>query len=85
MLVSAVRAALFMESLNVGEPQIPLTIAATLEALAVRSESERGTAEAAAEAYADYAALRRAPSAGTVRALDRVVRRLPAYSTRRRG
>lgn len=82
MLVSAVRAALFLESVEAGEPKLPLTIASTLEALALRSESERDTAEAVAEAYADFAASRRAPPATTFRELERVVRRLSPYATR---
>jgi hypothetical protein len=85
MLISAVRAALFLESVEVGEPQLPLTIAATLEALAVKSESQREVAESAAEGYADFAALGRAPSVPAVRGLERVVRRLTPYDLGARG
>jgi hypothetical protein len=80
MLVSAVRAALFLASVESGNPRLPLTIAATLEALAEESESDRETAESAAEAYADFVANGGQPPAGTVRGLERVVRRLPAYA-----
>jgi hypothetical protein len=79
MLISAVRAAQFLQSVDAGEPQLPLTTAATLETLSARSGSHRGVAESAAEAYADFAALGKAPSASTVHSLERVVRELSPY------
>jgi hypothetical protein len=79
-LVSAARAALFLDSLGGGEPQLPLTIAATLEAFAASFGSGREAAESAAAAYADFAAFDKEPPEATVRELERLVRRLPAYA-----
>jgi hypothetical protein len=82
MLISAGRAAIFLETVQDGEPALPVTLAATLEALGSRSGSDRVAAEAAAEAYADFAALGKAPPDVTVRALERLVRQLPSYASR---
>jgi hypothetical protein len=80
MLASAARAAVFLESVECCEPQLPLTIAATLEALAERSASNRQVAESAAEAYADFAGLGKVPPAAMVLELGHLVRRLAPYA-----
>jgi predicted nucleotidyltransferase len=78
MLLSAARAASFLESLE-EEPELTLTLAATAECLARR---EPGAAVAAEEGFAAYREAvtdeREVPEA-TVRALSGAVRRLPAY------
>jgi hypothetical protein len=78
-LASAARVALFLQSQESREPRLPLTVAATLEALAASFESQRAVAESAAEEYANFAARKSQPSATTVRSLERFVRRLAPY------
>jgi hypothetical protein len=66
LLLTSVRAARFLESVERGEPELQLTIADTAEAI--------GAGEAL-EAYA-----RGAPTAGVVDGLARLARGLPAYA-----
>jgi hypothetical protein len=79
MLLSAVRAALFLESLEREDPRLPVTYAAAAELLSSRSP---GVSTVAAEAYDQYRKATldgRAPSNRTLTELFRIVRELPAY------
>jgi hypothetical protein len=80
MLIAAARAALFLESIDESRPELPLTAAATARALADRMTGARGAAEAAWEAYRDFARDWVTPASATVVALDEVVRALPPYA-----
>jgi hypothetical protein len=83
VLLRAVRAALFYESLDAGEPKLPLTMAAITRCLADAQPSARGVAE---EAYASYRACRdegRDPDPKTVAALHSLASALPVYASRR--
>lgn len=79
MLFGAARAALFLWSIEDGEPQLPLTGAATARTLADRLGSARSTAEAAWEAYSKFAVDWLPPDPASLAALDEVVRALPQY------
>jgi hypothetical protein len=50
-MFGAARAAVFLDSLDAGEPSLPLTFAATAEALAERVPGSRRAIEAAYESY----------------------------------
>lgn len=80
MLLSAARAALFLESIQDGDPQLAVTFAAAAELLA---SSDPGASTVAPEAYAEYrdATLEggRVPSNRTLAELFRLVSNLPAY------
>jgi hypothetical protein len=80
VLIGAARAALFLESFDGSRPQLPLTAAATTRALADRATGARGPAEAAWEAYRNFARDWTAPPDDTVIALDEAVRALPPYA-----
>jgi predicted nucleotidyltransferase len=79
-MVSALRAALFLDSVGAGEPRLSLTVAATLDAFAASFGPAREAAESAAEAYADFAAGGHPPPGNLCRELERLVRGLPAYA-----
>ncbi len=82
MLLSAARAAIFLESLEEGEPELAVTLAASAEQLAARRPSARAAADDALAAYAGAATGGAPPPARTCRALLDVVRQLPAYAPR---
>jgi hypothetical protein len=84
-LLTAARAALFLESLEVGEPELALPIAAVAERLGARDSRASGSAAEAVETYRTCRRDDGAPPATTIAALDEIVRRLPAYATLRRG
>jgi hypothetical protein len=76
-LLTAAQAALFLESVEEGDPRLPVTMAAT-----ARLFDERHGGDAAAVAYAAYAAGRRRghePPLGPVARLRRALLALPAY------
>jgi len=79
-LLTAARAALFLEHVRAGDPELPLTLAATATQLSERSPSARGAAEDAAEAYRGFTAGGRRPTTPTVRALRRVVLDLAPFA-----
>jgi endoglucanase len=80
LLFSAARAALFLESVEEGQPQLPLTFAAMVASLAAR---DPGVGADAAEAYALLERCQRegrAPSPKVVGHFRRQVESLPAYA-----
>jgi predicted nucleotidyltransferase len=79
MLLSAARAAVFLESIRDGGPELPLTVAETVRCVAMRSSAARTVAEEALERYREFALCRREPPATTVSAMRRVVLDLPSY------
>lgn len=80
MLLTAARAALFMESLDAGDPTLPLTATETARRLAARSPAGAGVGEEALDGYRGYAAHGTAPLPATVAALRKLVLELPAYA-----
>jgi hypothetical protein len=79
-LLTAARAALFLESLQAGEPALALTVTETARRLAERSPAARGIAEEALGAYRALASERTPPSPQIIAATRRLVRGLPAYA-----
>jgi hypothetical protein len=77
MLLSAARAACFLESLQDGEPQLALTLAAAAESLARR---DRSIAEEGYVALGEAHLERQRVPQSTVKALARLVTSLPAYA-----
>jgi hypothetical protein len=84
-LLTAARAALFLETVRDGEPQLAVTVTETARQLAARSPSGRGVAEDGLERYRDFAVYRTPPPPATVSAMRKLVLELPAYSTRLRS
>jgi hypothetical protein len=80
MLLTAARAALLLQSLEEGHPELALTAQATATALAQRVPGAGAASEAAWEAYAVFARDWLAPERTVVVALDRVVRSLAPYA-----
>jgi hypothetical protein len=79
-LLTAARAALFLQSLRDGEPELALTAAEAARKLAARDEGARGTVEEAFGRYAEFARSRVAPPATIVAATRRLMLALPAYA-----
>jgi hypothetical protein len=79
-LFTAARAALLHETAGAGEPELPVTVAATATALAERSDRSRGPAEDALGAYREWATGGERPPSKLVAAMSGVVSGLPAYS-----
>jgi hypothetical protein len=78
LLLTAARAAIFLETVRDGRGQLPLTMASTARMLGEREGGEF----LAEEAFETYAACRRdgtEPHTRIVVVLDRIVRSLPAY------
>lgn len=84
-LFTAGRAALLLETLRDGEPELPVTVTETGRRLAARSSAAREVAEEALERYRDFAAHRTLPPSATVSAMRKLVSELPAYSDSDRG
>ena len=83
MLLSAARAASFLDSVEDGDPQLAVTFAAATELLA---SSDSGASTVAAEGYGEYKAATlesRAPSNRTLTGLFELVSSLPAYRAAR--
>jgi predicted nucleotidyltransferase len=77
---NAARAALFLESLDAGRPELALTMGATARLLGARGEA---ASDASGEAYESYRAWRLSgerPAPGVAPRLHELVRALPAYS-----
>jgi hypothetical protein len=85
MVLSAARAALFSESFASGQPELALTVAATVERLGACDEGARHVAEAALDHYQRSRATGEEPPARVVSALGDAVRALPSYRGRRDG
>jgi hypothetical protein len=79
LLLTAARAALFMESLSDGDPQLPLTAAETARQLADRSPAGRAAADDGLAAYEGFARHATPPPEKLVAALRTLVLELPAY------
>jgi hypothetical protein len=79
-LLTAARAAHFLESLDAGRPELPLTGAATAGVLADRVTGGRDPVEAAWAAYRTAAVDWLPPDPAAVAALDDTVRGLPPYA-----
>jgi hypothetical protein len=84
-LLTAARAALFLETVMDGEPQLAVTVTETARQLAARSPSGRGVVEDGLGRYRDFAVYRTPPPPATVSAMRKLVLELPAYSTRLRS
>ena len=79
VLLTAARAALFLESIEEDAPLLCLTVSETARRLAARSDCA-GTAEDALEHYRAFVGRGISPPAGVLSAMDRVVRGLPDYA-----
>ncbi len=79
MLLSAARAALFLQSVQDGDPELPLTVTETARRLAARSEPARTVAEDGLGHYREFAAHHTPPPAATLAAMRALVAELPAY------
>jgi hypothetical protein len=80
--LSAARAALLLESVEDGDPELLLTASATARRLAERVSARRGVVEDAMERCREFARHRTPPPAPTLAALRAVVLGLPAYRAR---
>jgi hypothetical protein len=79
-LITAARAGLLWESIEAGDPELQLTMEATLDALGARGDDAAGVAEAAREHYREFAvSWRRAPEP-VLTAMSELVSELPAYA-----
>jgi hypothetical protein len=81
-LIAATRAGLLWQSLAEGQPELPLTVDATLGLLADRAPEAASVAIAAREAYHEYARRRIPPPERLATALRAIVLALPAYTAR---
>ncbi len=82
MLLTAARAALFLESVKEGDPELVLTVAEVAGQVAARSSSARGIAEEGFERYRELVLRRTLPPAATISALRKLVLTLPGYAER---
>lgn len=82
-LITATRAALIWESIQEGEPCLPLTVDATLASLAWRVAGAAGLADAVRVAYHDFALNWVTPAENLIRPMRSVLCNLPAYAVRR--
>ena len=80
-LLTAVRAALFLDSVESGEPALCLTIAETVRRLSERRPEARGAGEDALTAYREFARGGSRPPEPVLDAMRAAVSSLPAYST----
>jgi hypothetical protein len=78
-LLTAARAALFLESLDEGAPELALPVAAVAATLGARGHDPAGVAEEAVAAYRDGRERRASIRGQRVEALAPLVRALPAY------
>jgi len=79
-LFSAACAALLLESLQDGDPELPLTVTETARQLAARSERTRAVVEDGLGHYREFAVHRTPPPAATLTAMRALVAGLPAYA-----
>jgi predicted nucleotidyltransferase len=78
-LITAARAALFLESFEAGQPRLPMTGAATMECLADRFPDGRAVADAAVETISAARTDPGQPDSSLLRAARQLVGRLPVY------
>jgi hypothetical protein len=78
-LLTAARAGVFLQSIEAGTPELPLTVAAACEGLGLTLGAP-GLAEEAAGRYREFVVDQATPSADTVRALRKLVLALRAYA-----
>ena len=81
--ICAARAALFMESIDAGHPELPLTAAATARSLVEHDLDPEGAVAEAFDGYRRWRVDGEDPPAAATAALYRVVRSLPAYEAPR--
>jgi hypothetical protein len=79
-LFSAARAALVLESLQDGDPELPLTVTETARQLAARSETAPAVVAEGLGNYREFAVHRTPPPAATLSAMRALVAQLPAYA-----
>jgi len=79
LLLSAVGAALALQTLEAGQPELPLTAASAARRLTSEDAQAGALAEEAAEAYSTWRGGGPPAPSALVGGLDRIVRRLPAY------
>jgi hypothetical protein len=79
-LLTAARAGLFLESIQSGDPELRLTIAAVADGLSASGSGARTVAESALQAYGAGLTDGIPPRAETVAALRKLVTGLPAYA-----
>ena len=79
-LFTAARAALFLESIRDGDPELPVTVAATAQGLSARSPAAAGVVEEALGSYRGWAAGGERPPSRTVGAMSALVSGLPPYA-----
>ena len=73
------------QTLEAGDPQLPLTVDTTLELLGASVPGARAAAEAARESYHEFARTFGKPPDNVIAALRQVVERLPAYTVAERA
>ena len=78
-LLTAARAGVFLESVEAGTPELPLTIAATAQRLGL-TVGTPSLAEEAAGSYREFVLDEATPAGETVRALRKLVVGLRAYA-----
>jgi hypothetical protein len=78
-LLTAARAAQFLESVQAGEPRLAVTVTESSRRLAERSPSARTVTEEAMGAYRRLVREWKPPSSRTIAGLRELVRGLPAY------
>ena len=81
MLITAARAALFLESLDHGTPELPLTVAAVIERLGLIDAHALSVAEEAGASYREFVLADAQPPPATASAFRELVLHLPPYST----
>ncbi len=79
-LLTAARAALFLESVEAGEPELALTMAAVADRIGERGPQARAVAHEAYACYRDCRLDERPAPARTILALRELVLELPAYA-----
>jgi hypothetical protein len=79
-MLTAARAALFLETVEAGDPELAVTITETARALAARVPEGGAAVERSIEAYAGWCEGGERPNSRSVGALAEVVRELPAYA-----
>jgi hypothetical protein len=79
-LFTSARAALFLETIRGGDPELPLTMVETARRLSERSSSARAVAEEAVDRYRAFALDRAEPPEGTVSAMRRLMLSMPSYA-----
>lgn len=80
LLVTAARAGLLLESVEAGEPELPVTADATLERLAAADPGAAAVTDAARASYREHAVSWWPPEVALLEELRTVVERLPAYA-----